>query len=145
MNRIDRLMGIKTHLQAKKNLTVPQIAEQFSISKRTVFRDLRAIREIGVTVSFEPEKGYSVSNNYFLRLVSLTVEEANVLSLAEPLVFCKGQACLRASALTKRYGWGTHHDGEGKVALYAVESEAYKQYSEDAALKHTKGMRSKRA
>jgi hypothetical protein len=59
--------------------------------------------------------------------------------------FAKGQACLRASALTKRYGWGTHHDGEGKVALYAVESEAYKQFSEDAALKHTKGMRSKRA
>jgi predicted DNA-binding transcriptional regulator YafY len=86
MNRIDRLMGIITHLQAKKNLTVPQIAEQFSISERTVFRDLRAIGEIGVPVSFEPEKGYSVGNGYFLPPVSLTVEEANALSLAEPLV-----------------------------------------------------------
>jgi predicted DNA-binding transcriptional regulator YafY len=90
MNRIDRLMGIITHLQAKKNLTVLQIAEQFSISKRTVFRDLRAIGEIGVPVSFEPEKGYSVGNGYFLPPVSLTVEEANALSLAEPLVFRKG-------------------------------------------------------
>jgi predicted DNA-binding transcriptional regulator YafY len=86
MNRIDRLMGIITQLQTKKHLTVPQIAEQFRISERTVFRDLRAIGEIGVPVSFEPDKGYSVGNGYFLPPVSLTVEEANALSLAEPLV-----------------------------------------------------------
>ena len=57
MNRIDRLMGIITLLQAKKHLTVPQIAGHFEISERTVFRDLRAIGEIGVPVFFEPEKG----------------------------------------------------------------------------------------
>ncbi len=86
MNRIDRLMGIITLLQAKKHRSLPQIAEQFSISERTVFRDLRAIGEIGVPVFFEPEKGYSVGNGFFLPPVSLTVEEANALSLAEPLV-----------------------------------------------------------
>jgi Family of unknown function (DUF6157) len=58
--------------------------------------------------------------------------------------FAKGQACLRASPLTKRYGWGTHHDTEGKVALYPAESVEYQQFVSDAALKHTKGMRSKR-
>ena len=86
MNRIDRLMGIITLLQAKKHLTVSQIAEHFGNSERTVFRDLRAIGEIGVPVFFEPEKGYSVGNGFFLPPVSLTVEEANALSLAEPLV-----------------------------------------------------------
>lgn len=86
MNRIDRLMGIITHLQAKKHLTVGQIAEQFDISERTVFRDLKAIGEIGVPVNFETDKGYFVGNGYFLPPVSLTVEEANALSLAEPLV-----------------------------------------------------------
>jgi predicted DNA-binding transcriptional regulator YafY len=86
MNRIDRLMGIITHLQGKKHLTIGQIAEQFDISERTVFRDLRAIGEIGVPVSFETEKGYSVGNGYFLPPISLTIEEANALSLAEPLV-----------------------------------------------------------
>ena len=86
MNRIDRLMSIITLLQAKKHLTVPQIAEHFGNSERTVFRDLRAIGEIGVPVYFEPEKGYSVSSGFFLPPVSLTVEEANALSLAEPLV-----------------------------------------------------------
>ena len=86
MNRIDRLMGIITHLQAKKHLTLAQIAMQFDISERTVFRDLKAIGEIGVPVSFEADKGYSVGNGYFLPPISLTVEEANALSLVEPLV-----------------------------------------------------------
>ena len=58
--------------------------------------------------------------------------------------FSKGQACLRASPLTKRYAWGVHHDAEGKVAIYPAESEAYQKFVADAALKHTKGMRSKR-
>ena len=58
--------------------------------------------------------------------------------------FAKGQACLRASLLSKRYAWGTHHDSDGKVALYSVESVEYQQFASDAALKHTKAMRSKK-
>ena len=45
--------------------------------------------------------------------------------------FSKGQACLRVSALGKRYGWGIHHDAESRVALYPRESEAYIQLSQD--------------
>src|SRR5690606_37269313 len=39
--------------------------------------------------------------------------------------FSKGQACLRSSPLSKRYGWGTHHDAEGRVALVPRDSEEY--------------------
>jgi hypothetical protein len=59
--------------------------------------------------------------------------------------FSKGQACLRASPLTKRYGWGVHSDADGKIALYAVDAEEYQRLSEDKALKHLRAMRSKRA
>jgi predicted DNA-binding transcriptional regulator YafY len=69
MNRIDRLMGIITLIQSKKHLTVAQIATHYGNSERTVFRDLKAIGEIGVPIFFEPEKGYS-----------------NALSIAEPLI-----------------------------------------------------------
>lgn len=55
--------------------------------------------------------------------------------------FSKGQACLRTSALGKRYGWGNHHDEAGKVALYGVESEEYKALSNDSGLKQLKAMR----
>ncbi len=59
--------------------------------------------------------------------------------------FAKGQPCLRASALGKLYGWGIHSDANGRVALYAVESEDYKRLAGDHNLKHFKAMRSKRA
>ncbi|MBB3110867.1 hypothetical protein FHS18_002934 [Paenibacillus phyllosphaerae] len=66
-------------------------------------------------------------------------------SAAREAFFAKGQPCLRTSSLGKRYGWGFHHDTEGKVALYAVESEAYGDLSQDASLKQVKAMRSSRA
>ena len=58
--------------------------------------------------------------------------------------FSKGQACLRSSPLSKRYGWGVHSNPEGKIAIYAVESEEYKKFSTDKRLKQLKAMRSKR-
>jgi len=58
--------------------------------------------------------------------------------------FSKGQACLRSSPLTKRYGWGVHSNEEGKVAIYAVESAEYKKLSKHKTLKQVKAMRSKR-
>jgi hypothetical protein len=36
--------------------------------------------------------------------------------------FAKDRACLRSSALAKRYGWGLHHDVEGHVALVPLGS-----------------------
>jgi hypothetical protein len=59
--------------------------------------------------------------------------------------FSKGQACLRSSPLAKRYGFGLHHDAEGKIALYPRESAEYEAFAQDKALKQFKAMRSKRA
>jgi hypothetical protein len=42
--------------------------------------------------------------------------------------FSKPKACLRASDLTKKYGWGAHVDESSKVALYAVESSEYSEF-----------------
>lgn len=59
--------------------------------------------------------------------------------------FSKGQACFRASPLTKRYGWGAHFDAEGKMAIYAVESDEYQRFSKDRSLTQVKAVRSKKA
>jgi len=45
MNRIDRLTAILIHLQSKKIVTAGEIADRFGISKRTVYRDIRALEE----------------------------------------------------------------------------------------------------
>ncbi|MDX5442846.1 MAG: YafY family transcriptional regulator [Hymenobacteraceae bacterium] len=86
MNRIDRLFGILILLQSKKYLTAEQIAEKFGISVRTVYRDVKALGEQGVPVSFEPHKGYFVVQGYFLPPVSFTSEEAGAMLLMEGLV-----------------------------------------------------------
>jgi hypothetical protein len=45
--------------------------------------------------------------------------------------FSKGQACLRSSPLAKRYGFGFHHNEEGKLAMFPVESENYQKFLRD--------------
>jgi hypothetical protein len=62
-------------------------------------------------------------------------------------LFAKPQACMQASALPKRYGWGVHYDSRGRLALYAMESEEYRQFAagEVAGVKVVQAMRSKRA
>lgn len=64
------------------------------------------------------------------------------LKTAREQFFSKGQACLRASPLTKRYGWGVHSNGEGKIALYGVGTKEYRKFLADAGLKTVKAMRS---
>ncbi|MGL4305409.1 MAG: DUF6157 family protein [Mycobacteriaceae bacterium] len=68
--------------------------------------------------------------------------ERRGLSRAE--FFTKGQACFRASPLTKRYGWGVHSNSEGRIAIYPMESADYRKFSSDSHLKQLKAMRSSR-
>ena len=65
-------------------------------------------------------------------------------SAAREQFFSKGQACLRASPLTKRYGWGVHNDKDGKIALYAIETPEYQKFMRDKNLKVVKAMRTSR-
>lgn len=58
--------------------------------------------------------------------------------------FSKGQPCFRSSPLSKRYGFGTHHNDEGKIAIIPIESKNYQKYLEDSSLKKVKAMRSKK-
>src|SRR5436309_3414683 len=87
MNRIDRLFGILTLLQSKKFVPAEKISEKFRISIRTVYRDVKALGDQGIPVSFEQGKGYFVVQGYFLPPVSFSSEEANALLLMESIVF----------------------------------------------------------
>lgn len=87
MNRIDRLFGILTLLQSKKYVQAETIAAKFNISIRTVYRDVKALCEQGVPVSFEQTKGYFIVNGYFLPPISFNSDEANALLLIESIVY----------------------------------------------------------
>lgn len=61
-------------------------------------------------------------------------------------LLAKPHPCLRASMLPKKYGWGVHYDGHGRIALYPMESDAYRKFAEDEGTTTlVRAIRSKRA
>ncbi len=54
------------------------------------------------------------------------------------------EACLRASPLTKTYGYGIHSNSEGKIALYGMETAIYQKFVADDNTAKVKAMRSTR-
>ncbi len=84
--RISRLTAIITQLQTKKLLTASELALQFTVSIRTIYRDIRALEEAGVPVVTEDGKGYSLMEHYRLPPIMFTEGQANAIILAEQLV-----------------------------------------------------------
>ena len=58
--------------------------------------------------------------------------------------FAADRACLRASPLGKRYGWGIHHDENERVALVAVGTAEYDALRSDPGITQKSAMRSRR-
>ena len=77
----------------------------------------------------------------FVDRKEILVEE---MATARKAFFSKGQACFRASPLTKRYAWGIHSNSEGKIALIAAGTDEYEKFITDPNLKKYKAMKSKR-
>lgn len=84
---MDRLLGMLTFLQSKKFVPAEKISDKFGISLRTVYRDIKALTNLGIPVSFEKSKGYFLVQGYFLPPVAFSSEEANALLLTEALVY----------------------------------------------------------
>ena len=76
MNRTDRLLAIVLELQTRNRLRAQDLASTFEISKRTVYRDIQSLAEIGVPVVSIPGQGYSLVEGYFLPPVRFTPDEA---------------------------------------------------------------------
>ena len=70
MNRIDRLYALLILIQGRKFTPIHKIEERFNISKRTVFRDIRALEDAGVPIGNEPQKGYFIVDGYRDSLIS---------------------------------------------------------------------------
>lgn len=86
MNRIDRLTAIIIFLQGRKYVSISDLAERYSISKRTAYRDLKALEEAGVPIGLEPGKGYFISPGYHLPPVMFSKNEATSLLAGERLM-----------------------------------------------------------
>lgn len=86
MNRIDRVSSILIQLQSKKIVKAQEIADRFSISLRTVYRDINTLNEAGIPIIGEPGIGYSIMEGYRLPPIMFTKEEAISFLMAEKIV-----------------------------------------------------------
>lgn len=84
--RLSRLNAILTQLQTKRISTAPQLAAKFSVSIRTIYRDIRALEQAGIPILTEEGKGYSIMEHYSIPPIMFTENQANALILAEQLV-----------------------------------------------------------
>ncbi|TDQ10121.1 helix-turn-helix transcriptional regulator [Pedobacter metabolipauper] len=84
--RLSRLTAILTQLQTKRLLTASELANKFSVSIRTIYRDIRALEQAGVPILTEDGKGYKLMEGYKIPPVMFTESQANALILAEQLV-----------------------------------------------------------
>ena len=85
-NRLSRLTAILIQLQSKRIVTASELANKFNISKRTIYRDIKALEQSGVPVLMEEGKGYTLMDGYKIPPVMFTEKQANALILAEQLV-----------------------------------------------------------
>lgn len=64
--KIDRLIGILSVLLQKQKVAAPYLAEKFEVSRRTVSRDIEALRRAGIPIVTEQGKngGLSIVEGY---------------------------------------------------------------------------------
>lgn len=85
-NRLERLTAILLLLQTKRLIKAQEIADRFSTSLRTVYRDIRTLERAGVPILSEAGLGYSLMEGYSLPPIQFSQEEANTLMFGAKLM-----------------------------------------------------------
>jgi len=86
LTRLSRLTAILIMLQSKRIITAAEMSDRFDVSKRTIYRDVKALEQAGVPVYTEEGKGYALMEGYMLPPIMFTEEEANALITAAKLI-----------------------------------------------------------
>ncbi|MEN0065870.1 MAG: WYL domain-containing protein [Myxococcota bacterium] len=106
MRRLERLHAIVDFLRARSTaVTVSELAARFDVSERTLFRDLRVLREGDVPLESDPGPmgGVRLGRSYHLPPIGIAIDEAIALWIAVQLAEASTQPRL-ASTLDKVVG-----------------------------------------
>jgi predicted DNA-binding transcriptional regulator YafY len=142
MNRIDRLFALVLQLQAHGRRRAQDLAAEFEVSLRTIYRDVQALSEAGVPVVALPGQGYSLSEGYFLPPLMFTGLEAGALALGADYIAKSLDAPFRAAAESAQAKLGNALTAESRRELRQVqESIRFVQAEMSPIHKHLKELR----
>jgi predicted DNA-binding transcriptional regulator YafY len=82
VKRLERLTAMALFLGARRRVRASEVAEQFGVSLRTVYRDMASLVEAGFPVEGSAGDGYRLPQESYLRPLALSPEEAEALALA---------------------------------------------------------------
>lgn len=84
MVKTERLIAIMITINAKKHFTAGELAKEFSVSKRTILRDLQELAQIGFPLYSEvgAAGGYQILNERILPPISFSENEAKAIFFA---------------------------------------------------------------
>ena len=87
MRRADRLIRIVQYLRSRQRaVTGKQIAEEFGICTRTVYRDMQALMDSHVPISSEAGVGYVIDKRYYMPPVAFDIDELEAIGLGIAMV-----------------------------------------------------------
>ncbi len=131
LNRIDRISALLVQLQSRPVVKASEMAERFSVSLRTIYRDMRTLSEAGIPICGNSGVGYSLVEGYRLPSLMFTKEEAMAFLTAEKIIeqltdtqnsnyFRQGMDKIRAAlrSVDKKY----LHDMDASIAVYKSRS-----------------------
>jgi len=98
LNRTERLFAEVLLLQNRPNMTSRDLAEHFGVTRRTIFRDLRALGEAGVPLTYAEDGGYAILEGYQLPPLMLTAQEAATLLVGTAFTKLQPDPSLRQDA-----------------------------------------------
>lgn len=84
MSKTERLIAMMMTINSKRHFTVGELAEEFSVSKRTILRDLQALEEVGFPLYSEvgAAGGYHVLKERVLPPITFSENEAKAIFFA---------------------------------------------------------------
>ncbi len=86
LNRLERILRLLSFLQSGPSYNAEQLAQEMEVSRRTIFRDLGAMRTAGIPVFFNDDtEGYSIPPQYSRERKLLDEEELAILSVMAQL------------------------------------------------------------
>lgn len=87
MRRAERLIKL-THFLRRRHraVTARQIADEFDICTRTVYRDIQDLMNSGVPISGEAGVGYMIDKQYYLPPITFDADELEAIGLGISMV-----------------------------------------------------------